>query len=211
MKTKLQFLFFMCIALSVSACVPNQQTAATGGTETAPVAVIPITANRPITRVAVMTIREKDIPMEKANSVVIEKLIHKGYIVPSIADTNAVLLEQKRQDSVFNIYNKENAVKVGRMLNVDAIFVLELLEIRGSKMSDGHNIINGLSVVGRLVDAQSGSIIWIMNKEEEAPGLLPQILLLPVSIVAGNSVGRISPATAAEKMMAAFPPCNKVN
>jgi hypothetical protein len=170
-----EFLFFVLVASLVNGCANGQLQ--TTGREVPSTKSLPTTSDHPISRLVVVAVQSKGFSAAKAVSLAEESLCEKGYTIASRRDLDRVLLEQRIQAS--DLTEKVNAVKIGEILNVDAIFIIQPTSMEVTKTDRGQEILTRLSVSGRLIDAQYGNIIWIKNVESNRGGLfgLPFVVL----------------------------------
>ena len=75
------------------------------------------------------------------------------------------------------------AVELGKILNVDAIFVFELTDLRIGQDPNRGRHISHVSIVGRLVNVEDGCVIWIENISTQQDNLITSLINLPVAIL----------------------------
>lgn len=193
-------LAMVCMLLA-AACTPKSTNSAQGpnGTPPPPPPPIVTSSGAPLQRVAVIVIPDKGFNAVRAENMALEDLTRKGYLLASRSDIDMILREQKLQYN--QLMEKDFRVKLAELLNVQAMFVIEATSIyRG--YNQGKEYFDVRAVAARLIDAQHGTVLWIKNIERPAPGLVGGLLMLSVSIVAGDIEGDVVEAALKE-----FPRC----
>jgi len=104
------------------------------------------------------------------------QLLQKGYEPIERSQVQALLKEQKFEASAAT--TKEGAIEVGRLLNVDAVMMVNIMEY-GSR----------IELTAKMVDPESGKIVWIGNGSASTGGKLPTIAGAAIGAGTGAALG----------------------
>ncbi len=165
-----------------------------------PVDVKPLSGNLKPKRIAVIAIPNRNMPSAQVENVAMERLYDKGYVISSRSDFDRVLREQKIQA---NQLTEKKAARIGRILNVDAILILEMTSFSQSRTNNGGTYIARLSLAARLIDVEKAQLIWIVNEKKRQEGIVEVLVGLPMTILAGSENDIFESMTS--KMLSKFP------
>ena len=94
----------------------------------------------------------------------LHSLVRGGYSVPSRSDVNTVMKELKFQNSDFT---DDNAARLGRLLNVEAVIVVTITknEVESMRTDQGRVYRNNSAVSARLIEVESSEILWLASRD----------------------------------------------
>lgn len=153
--------------------------------------------DRPITRVAIVVATAHEFPADKAEGLLAEAFVKKGYTVASTADARQVLQDALTRDSAY-FDRQENTQRLGRLLKVDAIFHLKPTEIKVVQDQRGQRSLARISASAKLIDSERASLRWVKNVDAGNDFL----------IVLGVGDGKIVDKLVSN-IMSTFPPAQK--
>lgn len=131
------------------------------------VRTIPITGGTPVSRIAIVVqgTKTKGFAAEKAEAIVAESLVQKGYVVANMSDVYQVLKDSKVRDSAY-FDQRANVQRLGRLLKIDAILLIKPTDVRQTKIQNRGTVTTQLSMNTKLIDAELASLRWIKNVEK---------------------------------------------
>jgi hypothetical protein len=97
--------------------------------------------------------------------VFLETLLAKGHTIAARSDVESVFKEQRFQNSG---RTEEMAANIGKLLNVPAVLVIRITE-DSTESTRQSTILGRASIGARLVDVQTGAIVWNGKHSETAP------------------------------------------
>lgn len=190
-------LAMVCMLLA-AACTPKSTNSGQDPKAPPPPPIV-TSSGAPLQRVAVIAIPDKGFNAVRAENVAMEDLTRKGYLLASRSDIDMILREQKLQYN--QLMERDFRVKLAELLNVQAMFIIEATSIYRDN-NQGKEYYDVRGVAARLIDAQHGTVLWIKNVERPSPGLVGGLVLLSVSLVAGDVIGDV-----VETALKEFPRC----
>ncbi len=189
------------IVFIISGCTPGNSL--TSLNQSKPENYTPIShLSHKIEKLAVIAFSTPNYPTLKLESLAMERLSQKGYVIASRGqDLNAVLSQRRTSQS--DIFDADEVIAIGKMLDVQAIFLLQVTEI-GTAPQNGNIYVTHLNVVAKLLSTKNGGILWIKNVGSGGHGLL----MLPIYvIVALTGQGQDVDTKVINDIMESFPPC----
>ena len=153
-------------------------------------------------QLAVIAPEAKYFPAARITNTVMETLQNKGYTIVGRQDMEKVFRELRTQHNPI-VMDRSRALQLGQMLGADALFVIEPTDIRVGKYDRGGEYLQSISIVGRLIDTQSGEVVWIKNAESADIPAVAGLALLPFTILTGYKHDVLG--NAVTKLMETFP------
>lgn len=116
----------------------------------------PLFNQKKIDKIALLVNQKRDMPTRAVEDEFLRLLMKKGYTIPSRSDVEIIMKELEFQ---YSGLTDDNAVSVGRMLNVPAVLIVDINLYRRERREKGYRIYSMLDA--RLIDVKKNEILWL--------------------------------------------------
>ena len=179
MSKSLDNLILLIVCTILLGCQSTPQTTAEQ------VRTTPLSSPHKIQKIAVFALpysqNPREFPDNKVENITIQTLMNKGYHISSRSDLDKILTEQRiHKDQL----TETNAVALGKILEVDAIFIFELTDLEMNYSPErGGQYVSNVSITGRVLSVADARVIWIENSSTPQENLIEAVLMLPIKIL----------------------------